>query len=393
MTTFQERIDQQTDKYDLIILSCGKQEEAKYWKKQLHKSHPAVITIVEDWHEGGAGNALGTLHAIEKAEEEGSFSPLSILRQGGKVALYHSAGKGTRMEPLTHAEGGMKAAIKLPAFLPDRKWPLSVLEMVIRQTAPLAALSKGRLSVFWTDQLFLPSSISWEEPTADVEVLAIAIPDLTKEMFAERKLSQYGIWGGDQYYDKLILKHFETLSPLDASINLGSFSISHHLLEKLLKGYKTELEERKGKLDSDPDWWMAATLPRDLYVQLKGEEKAARYERFKKMIGKAKVKPRILGEETDWWDFGTIDSYKKQLLKLLTREPESYRLRKLFGIEETDFIGDSLVFHSKLEHCTLKQSILLNMHAKGTTFEQMIGINTSTIHGHFSQGLLYGTSH
>ncbi len=70
--------------------------------------------MTEEWGEGGAGNAFGTLQAIEKS------SALNILKKGGKVALYHTAGKGTRMEPLTHAEGGMKAAIKVPAFFTER---------------------------------------------------------------------------------------------------------------------------------------------------------------------------------------------------------------------------------------------------------------------------------
>jgi len=382
--SFQEKIDQQTDQFDLLIISCAKDEEATFWKNHLSKTYPAVITVTEEWGEGGAGNAFGTLQAIEKS------SALNILKKGGKVALYHTAGKGTRMEPLTHAEGGMKAAIKLPAFLPDTQGPLSVLEMVIRQTAPLSVLCEGRLAVFWTDQLFLPSQFSWDQPTADVEVLSIGLPGLNKAMFAERKLSHYGMWGDNHYYDKLHLKHFETLSPFNASINLGSFLMTYSLLNELVKGYKHELEKRKGKLDTDPDWWTAATLPRDLFAQVRGEAKLEQYDRFKKLLGGATVKPRVLGPDTDWWDFGTVDSYKKQLLMLLSDEPEAGRLRKLFGIKDADFIEDSLIFNSKLEHCILKKSILLNVQAKGAHFDSTFAYNSSFSSGNYSQALIYG---
>ena len=62
-------------------------------EKAIHK--PAhVTTIAEEWSTGGAGNAFGTLHAIQRAGKVGP-SPLDIMRKGGKVALYHAAGKGT----------------------------------------------------------------------------------------------------------------------------------------------------------------------------------------------------------------------------------------------------------------------------------------------------------
>jgi hypothetical protein len=365
MHPFLERMTHQEEVFDLLLISCSKEEDANHWEKQLSRT----LAITENW-EGGAGNALGTLHAIElaerKAQERGLPSPLTLLKEGGKVALYHTAGKGSRMAPLTLAEGGMKAAIKLPAFLPDGRGPLSVLEMVIRQTAPLSSLSQGRLSVFWTDQLFLPSHLSWEPPKSDVEVYTIPLPPITPIEFLERNLSSYGLWEQNRYLDKLTLDQFQALpQPFEGALNLGSFSISYSLLSELLIQYQPELSSRKGKLDTDPDWW-------------------------KKNL-KEKVSPRSLGLDTDWWDFGTLESYRKQLQKILLNTPEASRLRALFGIPPSSFRGNSLVLSSDLENCSLNGSILLNTKAKNCHFDHTLAFDTHLQGSVLSHALIYGS--
>ncbi len=58
------------------------------------------MAVHEDWASDGAGNGLGTLYAYSKASEKArikfSVDLDSILKEGWSVAIYHTAGKGTR---------------------------------------------------------------------------------------------------------------------------------------------------------------------------------------------------------------------------------------------------------------------------------------------------------
>ena len=62
-----------------------------------------VVAVHEDWN-GGAGNGLGTLYDFQKACAKAKAASGVDLQQklhaGASVALYHTAGKGTRLAPL-----------------------------------------------------------------------------------------------------------------------------------------------------------------------------------------------------------------------------------------------------------------------------------------------------
>ena len=97
----------------------------------------------EDWN-GGAGNGLGTLYAFQKAAKQASVAGVDLLgemKTGKSVALYHTAGKGTRLAPLPGAENNNKPGVKLPALLSVKGdlQPITVLECVMRQTSSYAA--------------------------------------------------------------------------------------------------------------------------------------------------------------------------------------------------------------------------------------------------------------
>ena len=84
----------------------------------------------EDW-EGGAGNALGTFYAYEKAcrlaaakgpayvpdGAKSSTSYVTLLTEETSVGIYHTAGKGTRLAPLPGAENNNKPGVKLPGMV------------------------------------------------------------------------------------------------------------------------------------------------------------------------------------------------------------------------------------------------------------------------------------
>ena len=56
------------------------------------------------------------------------------------------------MAPLPGSENNNKPGVKLPVTVAEGQ-PVSILEAVIQQTGIYAAYRKGRLSVFWGDQV------------------------------------------------------------------------------------------------------------------------------------------------------------------------------------------------------------------------------------------------
>ena len=80
-------------------------------------NYPMVLAVSEDWsNASGAGNGLGTLYAFQKAcrvAKEKYDVDLSEELNSGKVsaALYHTAGKGTRLAPLPASENNNKPGV------------------------------------------------------------------------------------------------------------------------------------------------------------------------------------------------------------------------------------------------------------------------------------------
>ena len=65
----------------------------------------------------GAGNGLGTLYAFQKACAKNGDDLVAAMEAGASVAIYHTAGKGTRMAPLPGAENNNKPGVKLSALV------------------------------------------------------------------------------------------------------------------------------------------------------------------------------------------------------------------------------------------------------------------------------------
>ena len=59
-----------------------------------------------------------------------------MLSEETSVAIYHTAGKGTRLAPLPGAEANNKPGVKLPGTvtIQGTPQPVSILESVIKQT-------------------------------------------------------------------------------------------------------------------------------------------------------------------------------------------------------------------------------------------------------------------
>lgn len=80
-------------------------------------TYPMVLAVSEDWSSpSGAGNGLGTLYAYQKAcriAKELHGVDLAAELKGGNIsaALYHTAGKGTRLAPLPASENNNKPGV------------------------------------------------------------------------------------------------------------------------------------------------------------------------------------------------------------------------------------------------------------------------------------------
>jgi hypothetical protein len=108
LATISGNIDRMNERkgYDIVIVSTCDNEQENFWQNRLNGSKGSilpesstVVAVHEDWP-GGAGNGLGTLYALIKANEKAKslydLDVLKALSSGSSVALYHTAGKGTR---------------------------------------------------------------------------------------------------------------------------------------------------------------------------------------------------------------------------------------------------------------------------------------------------------
>ena len=122
-----------------------------------------VLAVHEDW-EGGAGNGLGTLYAYKKACAAATLRDIDLpqlLRDGASVALYHTAGKGTRLAPLPGSENNNKPGGTITgtsySYRTERKLTCLFWKRLLSKQGIYAKSRGGRVSVYWGDQVFIPS--------------------------------------------------------------------------------------------------------------------------------------------------------------------------------------------------------------------------------------------
>lgn len=372
--------------YDVTIICTTDEYQASYWMDILENGMlqgKKVLAVSEDWNDnGGAGNGLGTLYAWKKAcalaktkydqydlEEE-------LNSQAISAALYHTAGKGTRLAPLPASENNNKPGVKLPFPFKCSDGsirPLSVLESVVHQTGIYAR--KGRLSVFWGDQVFIPTVASYDQtPTHHIDILCTLLGDTAPDAAEWKKqgLEKYGVIvvlqnGEAAQVEKV---SHETammmLSDLGTSIqqvgpSLGSFSVSAIFLKTLMATFSMDLVEKSTKLDTDPHFWMPLTLPERSYISLmlqKGmteTESKRQYQRMNTMKATFLEQNSSLGlfgavnvgKGACWWDYGQLKLYSSNCRLILENDNESANLlRRYLGIENDNNIIDSNVSES-----------------------------------------------
>ncbi len=347
--------------FDAVIVVSSSKSQAEYWQERLESSRGTVtprqtqvISVEEDWP-GGAGQLLGTLYAWSKANRIVDLN--RIISGNGTVAMYHTAGKGTRMAPLPAAESNNKSAIKLPRMIDidGSKTALTVLEAVIFQTGIFAPSRKGRLCVFWGDQVFIPSNPVDFDGEHHAEILDIRSKIPASEDEWGRDWQSYGLIipaaNGEvlqrekQSWSELReILNKENLQPAASEgiilgKSLGCFTVSSSILYALLEEFAPELEKREGKLDTDPHLWMPLTSTCEDFTSRGGDGSHwERINRFRERFQTEDSEKLILfgdkdiGADTLWWDYGQVQLYHDNLLKALEDSFEGDCIRQFFHL-------------------------------------------------------------
>ena len=378
--------------FDAIIVVSSSKEQANFWKERFKHSkligkHIKIYSIFEKW-EGGAGQLLGTLNAwrevCKKADLDG------VIRDGSSIAIYHTAGKGKRIAPLGLAEID-KGAVRLPRLVEysGKYEAITLLEAVIDQTSIFAKTRKGRISVFWGDGLFIPSKDVFYEGKHHVELFSIRghAPNTEKEW--KSGWENYGFIipkkAGSIQREKQSWEEFSSLvekgvikqsehGEIIIGRSLGCFSVSYAFFKALLEEYEPELLKKTEKLDTDPHLWMPLTSSKE---DFKNEDLWGRINRFKQNFLKKDTSnlslfgDKDLGFGTFWWDFGQLQLYHKNLLKLLEDSVEGEKMRALFRAEKY------LVKNEKSEDFEVNNSIFINSEVKGKV-ENCILVNSTS---------------
>ena len=297
---------------------------------------------------GRGRQRFGSLYAYQKAREKGYVLYKTDIfqkqREGQSIALYHTAGEGKRLYPLTASEYGNKSAVMLPSLVKagSSEVPLTLLEATIQQTSIYAPSRKGRLSVFWADQIFIPSNSPETSSRHHADILLKLMPMPTEEEWQQRELQKYGLitlnkQGQAQHINKT---DYATLKQLISSgrmsisggigLSLGSFSLSTPLTFALIQEFQPELIQKNVKMDSDPYFWMPFTLDQASYIDALVNTGATAEEAKNHHLRIQYFKNHFLNKYPDaalfgivdigvgsfWWDFGSTDHYFHHLQKL-----------------------------------------------------------------------------
>eukprot|EP00448_Togula_jolla_P025064 CAMPEP_0170578490 /NCGR_PEP_ID=MMETSP0224-20130122/5481_1 /TAXON_ID=285029 /ORGANISM="Togula jolla, Strain CCCM 725" /LENGTH=515 /DNA_ID=CAMNT_0010901457 /DNA_START=1 /DNA_END=1544 /DNA_ORIENTATION=+ len=415
--------------YDVTIISTSDAQLAAHWQRCLDEASGVtsleksrVIAVEEDWV-GGAGNFLGTLYAWQKAcrmfRERTGGDLAAMLKGGAAMAMYHTAGKGTRLAPLPGAENNNKPGVKLP--VPGCP---SILECVMRQTGAYAASRPGRLSVFWGDQIFIPSVGMEYKPQHHVDIICALGPMPSAEEWAQRGLEKYGLIAARA--DGSVAAMLEKVSHADAvaqvgplegvdrvGTSLGSFSLSFSLLSALEAGFIGELQAKAGKMDTDPHVWMPMTIGPDAYAALmvkKGlfDEASARlhHQRVADIIAAFEGKDSLpgtfgsvnIGSEFSWWDYGLMRLYAENSLLLTHSSEDAALARSFFGIAEGSRIAGgcslgscqidsaSIVSKSSAKEGKISASALSGVTAAEIKAEEAVLVNVCATKIHAAKG-------
>ena len=413
------------DGYDVVIICTSNEMQAEYWESRLQSvlgqiisRRAKVLAVNEDW-DGGAGNGLGTLYAYQKAciaaKEKFHWDlPQKLSKNEISVALYHTAGKGTRLAPLPGAENNNKPGVKLPASIKinDISAPLTILEAVIKQTGVYAKCRKGRLSVYWGDQVFIPSVSASYQPLYHVDILCKLGPMPDAATWAANGLEKYGLIAVNESGDAAQVEkvsHADAVALLNnfgklkgVGVSLGSFSVSSIMLKILLDCFAEELKAKVGKYDTDPHIWMPFTLTKEAYVTLmnkKNEPEDKTRKHYDRMQECLKILPQNdkifgavdVGVNSYWWDYGQLKLYFMNNMRITDPGQEAIMYREFLGLPKENgttiesFLDQpavntdnlSVISCSSLEKANISKSVINNVYCRSVITDTSILVNVT----------------
>jgi len=372
---------------DVIIIVTSNERQCNEWESRIKKAFPyvqEVIAVCEDWP-GGAGNGLGTLYAFKKAEEKiNRHSLLDMLSKGASIFLYHTAGIGKRLWPLTGVHHGDKSAIIIPS--PENT---TLLEQIIIQSSIFSKRNAGRLSVFWGDQLFIPAAPINEKPQSHVEIIGRRISTVDRANWERKKLKDYGLLLYNTESECVLLdkidydSYQQTLKRCrehkNTATSLGSFSISSTFLQDLLDEFSEEIALKKGKLDTDPHFWMPLILDEDAYIKycpptVDAKKLHQRFERFRQQKH-SQLTICDIGEKSCWWDFGSLKHYFHNMQKLTAMNREGVVLRHFLKLNPYFDTKRNIVLNSELTDNKMRCSVLFDVYAEKAEGADSVLIN------------------
>jgi len=343
--------------------------------------------------------ALGTLYAYQNAAKLAKYLYKIDLDEGlrsGKMsaALYHTAGKGTRLAPLPGAENNNKPGVKLPATVKigDAQCAITILEAVVMQTGCYAQSRPGRLSVFWGDQIFVPTVDVKYTVTHHADILCSLGPMMSEAEWQEKGMDKYGLIAAgekgeaaqvEKVTHATAVKLLSSLGEIKAvGVSLGSFSVSSALLFTLLDEFSSELEAKRGKLDSDPHLWMPMTLDKAAYSQLMAQkgvseaESGQHFDRIGAMMEKFKASgaagslgvfgPVDVGQGVYWWDYGQLKLYQRSTLLMAEASSEASLIRSFYGISEASRVSLSQVTNTDIDANSCVSNCVLGSSGSGS---------------------------
>ncbi len=390
---------------DVLILVFSNPLQIDYWQRRIQEAlygNMEVVGVYEEWP-NGAGNGLGTLFAFEEAQRTLGRNLLHSLKDGAAVAVYHTAGSGKRLFPLTAVERNNKPAVKLPCDASDGQ--MTIMEAVVKQSLQILPYRRGRLSVFWGDQLFFPEQI--REPVSHISVAAQKKPFPSFETWHEERWDQYGVIGSSSLGDPLHLDKVDYQTAYawtkdEIALSLGSFSLSAEMLGALLVEFAPELGSKTGKMDVEPHLFMPMTLPETLYLELmvrRGYDLKNAFEHYLRIrrfldkfnLGDPGYSIDDIGHSGKWWDFGSLVSYYHSLIRL-REEPVLYNFLIGKGSHDPEGLhtdGRSILINCKIKSGKIQRSVLYGVECDHIDVREALVLNAKAPEISCDKGILY----